>query len=186
MDSLPQPTVGASKRDAENAETVLRISKQALSSITSHVTKGFEAPYKKEVGGHILGHQDKTGFYVSRAIPYNTPYSTRTAWGTNQYYFRKKGLRLETRRLKWIGTYHSHVEINRSASTGQSKEDIEAHLMSDRPVDVIVRITNYRIRSPKICLSYKSILDSHVYYYDVCGYVKDKKDRIVMITVEAA
>jgi proteasome lid subunit RPN8/RPN11 len=164
----------------------LKISKQALSSITAHVTRGFETPYKKEVGGHLLGYQEKTGLYVSRAIPYNTPYSTRTAWGTIQYYFRKKGLRLETKRLKWIGTYHSHVQINRSASTGQSKEDMEAHLFSDRPVDLIVRITNYRMRSPKICLSYKTIMDSHVYYYDICGYVKNLRDKINMMTVESA
>ena len=164
----------------------MRISKQALSSITEHVTRGFETPYKKEVGGHLLGYQDKTGFYVSRAIPYNTPYSTRSAWGTIQYYFRKKGLRLETKRLKWIGTYHSHVEINRSASTGQSKEDMEAHLFSGRPVDLIIRITNYRMRSPKTCLSYKTIRDSHVHYYDICGYVKDLQDKVTMMTVESA
>ncbi len=164
----------------------LKISKQALSSINAHVAKGFKTPYKKEVGGHLLGYKDKTGFYVSRAIPYNTPYSTRSAWGTIQYYFRKKGLRLETRRLKWIGTYHSHVEINRSASTGQSKEDIEAHLLSDRPVDVIVRITNYKMRSPKLCLSYKTNMDSHVYFYDICGYVRGLQDRISIMTVETA
>jgi len=174
------------RKDAENTEPVLRISKRALSSITGHVTKGFETPYKKEVGGHLLGYHYKTGFYVSRAIPYNTPYSTRSAWGTIQYYFRKKGLRLETRRLKWLGTYHSHVEINRSASTGQSKEDMEAHLLSDRPVDVIVRITNYRMRSPKTCLSYKTMMASHVYYYDIGGYVKDLQDRIVTMRVESA
>ena len=171
---------------------LLRIGRQALSSVTAHVTKGFKTPYKKEVGGHLLGYQDKKGFYVSRAIPYNTPYSTRSAWGTNQYYFRKKGLRLETKRLKWIGTYHSHVEINRSASTGQSKEDIEAHLLSDRPIDLIVRITNYRMRSPKTCISYKTIMDSQMkedsrtYYYDICGYLKDQQDRIIMMTVDSA
>ena len=165
---------------------LLRISRQALSDITAHVTKGFKTPYKKEVGGHLLGYQDKTGFYVSKAIHYKTPYSSRTAWGTNQYYFRKKGLRLETKRLRWIGTYHSHVEINRSASTGQSKEDIEAHLFSDRPVDVIVRITNYKMRSPKLCLSYKTSMDGHVYFYDICGYVKNQQDRISMMAIETA
>ena len=168
------------------AETVLRISRKALSSLTGHVTRGFETPYKKEVGGHLLGYQETTGFYVSRAIPYNTPYRTRTGWGTNQYYFRKKGLSLETKRLKWIGTYHSHVEINRSASTGQSKEDIEAHLFSDRPVDAIIRITNYRMRSSKTCLSYLTPRDSHVYYYDICGYVKNQQDKIIIMTVTSA
>ena len=162
----------------------LKISRQALSSITAHVQKGFETHYKKEVGGHLLGYPSDGGFYVSSAIPYNTPYSTRSAWGINQYYFRRKGVLLETKRLKWIGTYHSHVEINRSASTGQSREDQEAHIFFEAPLDVIVRITTYRMRSPKLCLSYKTIQDSQVYYYDICGYVKDHQDRIRMMTVE--
>jgi len=164
----------------------LKISRQALSSLTSHVTKGFETRYKKEVGGHLLGYPVRNGFYVSNAIPYKTPYSTRSGWGINQYYFRRKGLRLETKRLKWIGTYHSHVEINRSASTGQSREDKEAHLFFDAPVDIIVRIATYRMRSPKVCLSYQTVLNSSVYYYDICGYVKDAQEMITMMTVEYA
>lgn len=164
---------------------LLTISSQALNGLTSHVTKGFEKPYKKEAGGHLLGYQHKTGFYVSRAIPYNTPYSTRTGWGTNQYYFRKKGLSLETKRLKWIGTYHSHVQINRSGSTGQSKEDIEAHLLSERPIDVIIRITKVRMRSQKSCLSFTAITNSHFYFYDICGYVKDLRDRTTIMKVKS-
>jgi hypothetical protein len=162
----------------------LRISRQALSSITAHVKKGFETHYKKEVGGHLLGYPTGMGFYVGSAIPYHTPYSTRSAWGINQYYFRRKGMRLETERLKWIGTYHSHVEINRAASTGQSREDQEAHIFFGPPLDVIVRITTYRMRSPKSCLSCKTIQGSQVYYYDICGYFKDHQDRIRMMTVE--
>jgi len=164
----------------------LKISRQALSSLTSHVTKGFETRYKKEVGGHLLGYPVRNGFYVSNAIPYKTPYSTRSGWGINQYYFRRKGLRLETKRLKWIGTYHSHVEINRSASTGQSREDKEAHLFFDAPVDIIVRIATYGMRSPKVCLSYQTVLNSSAYYYDICGYVKDAQEKITMMTVEYA
>jgi len=165
---------------------LLKISRQALDSLTSHVTKGFETHYKREVGGHLFGWRSKDGFYVIRAMPYNTPYSTRTGWGINYYNFRKKGLHLETKRMKWIGTYHSHVEINRSASTGQSREDIEAHIFFDVPVDVIVRITTYRMRSPKTCLSFKTIMDSRVYNYDICGYVKDPQGRISRMTVEHA
>jgi hypothetical protein len=155
-------------------------------SVTTHVTRGFGTPYKKEVGGHLLGCRSKDGFYVSSAIPYNTPYSTRSAWGINQYYFRRKGMRLETKRMKWIGTYHSHVEIKRSASTGQSGEDKTAHLFFDAPVDIIIRITTYRMRSPRNCLSYKTITNGRVYYYDICGYVKDEHDRIKIMTVEHA
>lgn len=162
----------------------LRIGRQALNSLTAHVTKGFETYYKKEVGGHLLGYRIKEGFYVSRAIPYNTPYSCRTGWGINQYNFRKKGLRLETKRLKWIGTYHSHVEINRTASTRQSREDKQAHLFFEGPVDIICRITTYRMRAPKVCLSYKNMRDSRVYYCDICGYIKDPQGKITIMTVE--
>jgi len=162
----------------------LKISRQALSVLTDHALKGFETKYKKEVGGHLLGCSVRNGFYVSKVIPYRTPYSTRTAWGINQYYFRRKGIRLETRSLKWIGTYHSHVEINRSASTGQSREDMEAHLFFDAPVDIIIRITTYRMRSPKNCLSLSTIQDGRTYHYDICGYLKDRQDRIKKMTVE--
>ncbi len=164
----------------------LKISRQALNSLTAHALKGFETKYKKEVGGHLLGYPVRNGFYVSKVIPYKTPYSTRTAWGINQYYFKRKGLRLETKRLKWIGTYHSHVEINRSASTGQSREDMEAHLFFDAPVDIIIRITTYRMRSPKNCLSLKTVHDGRTYYCDICGYLKDRQDRIGIMAVENA
>jgi proteasome lid subunit RPN8/RPN11 len=164
----------------------LKIRKQALDSLTAHVTKGFETPYKREVGGHLMGYRSKSGYVVSNAVPYNTPYSTRSAWGINQYYFRRKGLRIESKRLKWIGTYHSHVEIGRSASTGQSREDKEAHLFFDSPVDIIVRITKYRLRSPQACLFYHAIVESHVYYYDICGYIKDTQGKITMMTVGSA
>ena len=164
----------------------LRIGSRALNSLTAHATKGFETRYKREVGGHLLGYLSKDGFYVSRAVPYNTPYTSRTAWGINQYNFRKKGLRLETKKMKWIGTYHSHVEINRTASTGQSREDKEAHLFFEAPVDIILRITTYRMRAPKVCLSYKNERNSHVYYYCICGYVKDPQEKITRMTVECA
>lgn len=164
----------------------LKISQKALNSLAAHALKGFETKYKKEVGGHLLGYPVRNGFYVSKVMPYRTPYSTRTAWGINQYYFKRKGIRVETKRLKWIGTYHSHVEINRSASAGQSREDMEAHLFFDAPVDIIIRITTYRMRSPKNCLSLTIIRDGRTYYFDICGYLKDRQDRIKKMTVDCA
>jgi len=161
----------------------LRISRQALNALIVHATKGFETHYKREVGGHLFGYLSKDGFYVSRAIPYKTPYSSRTGWGIKPYNFRRKGRSLETRRTKWIGTYHSHVEINRSASTGQSREDKEAHLFFEAPVDIVLRITTYKMRAPKVCLSYK---DNRAYYYDICGYVKDPQRRIRPMKVECS
>ena len=161
----------------------LKIGALALNSLTAHAAKGFETLYKKEVGGHLLGHSSKDGYYVSRAVPYNTPFSSRTGWGIKPDSFRRKGRSLETKRTKWIGTYHSHVEINRSASTGQSREDKEAHLFFEVPVDIILRITTYRMRTPKVCLSYK---DNRAYYYDICGYVKDPQRRIRPMKVECS
>ena len=164
----------------------LKISRHALGVLVCHAARGFEKQYKKEVGGHLLGYRKNNGFQVSRAIPYNTSYSTRSGWGTNPYYFRKKGLLLETKRLKWIGAYHSHVEIKRSASTGQSKEDKEAHIFFNLPVDIIVRITSRRMRSARGCLFHKTVRNSTVYYYDICGYIKDEQNRIRMTVLEHA
>jgi hypothetical protein len=162
----------------------LKLGKEALRIIIAHVTRGFETPYKKEVGGHLLGYSIQGGFFISRAIPYNSRYSTRSGWGTIQYYFRKKGLLLETKRLHWLGTYHSHVEIGRCASAGQSPEDKKAHLSSGRPVEMIVRITRHRMRSPKGCLGRKVMRGEASYFFDLCGYHKDQSDKIRKMTVE--
>lgn len=164
--------------------TRLRLSRRAVQSLIAHATKGYEELYKREVGGHLVGYREGRGFSVSRIIPYNTPYRTRSEWSPNPYHFEKKGRALETKHLKWIGIYHSHVEVAGTASTIQSPEDKISHLMSNRPIEIIIRIANYKMNSPKQCLSYSvNFREEGFYYYDICADMKDKDGRIGRIKV---
>lgn len=179
----------------------LRLSSRAIDTLIAHATEGYEIDYKEEVGGHLLGFRDGYGFYVGQAVPYRTrrPFASRTGWGPNSYYFEKKGDRLEKiTRLKWIGVYHSHVEVKGKASTKQSGEDKVVHNFSIRPLEIIVRVANFRMRTPKDCLPFDEYYDEcdeeneyvsygeKGYSYDICGYVIDSRKRIKRIKVVKA
>jgi hypothetical protein len=137
------------------------------------------------VGGHLLGFKDRYGFYVSKAEPYNTPLGSRSSWGPHWELFERKGRQLESLRLKWIGVHHSHVEVKGTASSLQSGEDKMTHKFSTRPIEIIVRVTNYPMNWPEICLSY-DYTEQGGYCYDICGYGKDRRGRIRKIKVVEA
>lgn len=160
----------------------LRLSSHAIDTLINHVTNGYETLHKKEVGGHLLGFRDKYGFFVSRVQLYNTPYAGRTWWSPNLHSLESKGRQLETTRLKWIGVYHSHVEIKGAASTKQSNKDKVEHIFSTRLLEIVVRVTNYPMNWPEICLP----VEKYGYWYDICGYVKDPKNKIKRIKVVEA
>lgn len=155
----------------------LILSREALTDVITFARKGYEAKGKKEVGGHILGYRVKNGLRVVRAVPYNTSNAKRTFWAPNAEAFERKGRMIERGRLKWIGVYHSHVEISGAASTGQSDEDVEAQRYSGCPVEIIVRVSNYGMNWPKNCLSIVVPQNGYSYYYDICGHLIDSQGR---------
>ena len=176
----------------------LRLSSQAINTLIDHATDGYEIEYKREVGGHLLGFKDRYGFYVSKVEPYNTTSKKRTWWGPNLRLFGERGRELETGRLKWIGVYHSHVEEKGKASTKQSGEDKVIHKFSTRPIEIVVRVANFRMRTPKDCLSFDEYYDKYDeeseyfsydekgYSYDICGYVIDSRGKIKRVKVVTA
>ena len=160
----------------------LILSKTAIDDLIEAAKKGYEAKWKKEAGGHLLGRRNGRDFYVRKAIIYNTPGGKRTSWAPNPDCYERKGRKLEeTIGLRWIGTFHSHVEVNGSSSSRPSKEDRDEHRASPRPVEIIVNITNQgRKYSPK-CLSYKLYDDG--YCCDIGGFIKDSRGIIKRIKV---
>ncbi len=173
----------------------LSLSNRVIDTFIEHARKGYNLNYKKEVGGHLLGFGDEGSFYVSRATPYHTPLRSRTWWGPNLRLFEERGRELETGRLKWIGVYHSHVEEKGKASTKQSGEDKVIHKFSTRPIEIVVRVANFRMRTPKCCLSLDEYYDEYNeeseyfsynekgYSYDICGYIIDSRGKIKKVKV---
>jgi proteasome lid subunit RPN8/RPN11 len=164
---------------------VLILGSQVLTDLITSVRKGYEAKGKREVGGHILGYRAKNGYRVKKVVPYNTSNAKRTFWGPDAAAFARKGRKIGSGRLKWIGVYHSHVEIRGSASTGQSDEDMEAHVYSGCPVELIVRVSNYGMNWPESCLSLVVPQNGYRYYYDICGHIADSRGRIRKMRVMA-
>lgn len=160
----------------------LKLSIRSIRDLMDDARRGYEKPYKSEVGGHLLGYRKGNVYHIMKTVPYNTPHRSRTEWSPNFYYFEKKGLGLETARLRWLGTYHSHPEVGRSASTLQSPEDIVAQLFSPRPLEIIIRVSVYPRNWPESCLSFQE--GGTNYYYDICGYKQDRIGRISRIKVE--
>lgn len=162
------------------------LSKQALLSLIACAKKGYEELYKREVGGFLLGRIDGRMIHISKTVAYRTPNRSRSGWDPNVRNFEKKGISLETRSLNWIGAYHSHVEIGGSASTGQSTVDRASHLVSCRPLEVIVRVTENRKKCPRLCLTLAdSDEDGGQYFFDVCGYWKDRYGRIRKVRMKS-
>lgn len=159
-------------------------SRRAVLELARHASRGYGELYKREVGGHLLGYLLRRDFYVGRAVPYNTPFRSRSGWSPDAASFERKGRMLETRRLRWIGIYHSHVEVAGSASTVQSAVDRQYHRMSQYPLEVIVRVANFRMKGSPRCLSISSReVDGAALHFDICADVKDAGDRIVRVKV---
>jgi len=161
------------------------LSAHAITSLVANARKGYEELYKREVGGFLLGNISGRLIHISKTMPYRTPNRTRSVWNPNVRNFEKRGLSIETKRLKWIGAYHSHVEIGGSASTGQSLIDRESHLVSSRPLEIIIRVTENRMKCPHRCLAHADMQkDGTFYYFDICGYWKDRLGRIRKVRIK--
>lgn len=169
---------------AEKAAMQVLVSRRAARELVMHASSGYGELYKREVGGHLLGYLLRGGLYVGRAVPYNTPFRSRSGWSPDAASFERKGRALETRRLHWIGVYHSHVEVAGSASTVQSAVDRQYHRMSACPLEVIVRVANFRIKGSRRCLSLSSRgEDGASLHFDICADVKDPRGKITRVPV---
>jgi len=164
--------------------TTVQFKRPAMTALLEHVRKGYEELYKCEVGGLLLGYRKDRTVHIRKTVPYRTPRRSRTGWDPNIRYLERRGVALETVSLKWIGTYHSHVEIGRSASTGQSVIDQESHLLARSPLEIIVRITEHKMKSPHDCFSLSDTLNhERTYYFDICAYWKTVNDSIKRLKV---
>lgn len=162
----------------------IRLFVTAKDRLIEHSQKGYDVPYKKEVGGHLLGYYEKNIYHIYVAEPYNSRKRTRTSFDYDDNNFEKKARRLESElRLEWLGIYHSHIEIKHRASTKQSFEDKKSHIVSKVPIEIIIRVANYGMNWPRECLAYEVPIKDSLYYFDICGYLRDKRGGIKKIKI---
>lgn len=141
---------------------------------------GYEASFKKETYGFLFGGLDHTGrLTVRRSYFYRGGTKTRTAvtfkdWPTlARLALRRRELARKTR-LRFVGSFHSHVEIAGSVFKGLSDSDREsfrADPMSTLEVIVFTwKGTAHRIdHSPRDIVAFEPATG---YHYRIRCYAK--------------
>ncbi len=141
---------------------------------------GYEMAYKQERIGFLFGTKGKSAIKITKAVAYKGGTKKRTNVDVYADSFDKRGEILATQlRKKWIGAYHTHVEIDDDIPVGISEDDIDAFEEGESVVELIVSIwvTDNASRlkqGKKRLLAIKRFSDTN-YRLSISGYVMTKR-----------
>lgn len=151
----------------------------ALNKMLRAAMNGYEMPYKEERLGFLFGEKINNGrMEVTDAVVYHGGNRTRTMaeYDNDKFIARGKELSAELGQ-KWIGCFHSHVEMNDRPSHGISPEDKYefrelATALPDYEIEMIVSIYAAGNYTKGLAPRSKSLLvnDNNDYRYLVKGY----------------
>lgn len=148
------------------------LSQKALEVLTSSATRGYESPYKKEVGGHLLGFFRDGKVHVVRAVHYRAGNAKRTWLEVSASSFRRKGRRLVAATgLDVVGEYHSHND----GSTMLSEVDKLILKKDKSPAMVVIRVSDAALPRQDSCLHFSE--RGSGYRFDICGYANDSNGK---------
>lgn len=114
-----------------------------LETLCDHARRGYCEPYKREVIGILLGRVRRSGeIAIARAVPYATPFRTRTKCDPHPQALRRRSRALAAASgLRFLGCYHSHPEEARSRAHALSAEDREIFLAEPAArIEVVVSV----------------------------------------------
>lgn len=138
----------------------------AVRALCRLAREGYEANFKKETYGLLFGRLDRGGrLTVRRSCYYRGGTKTRTGvifkdWATIARLARRRRELAREMRLRFAGSFHSHVEIAGSVFSGLSdpdRESFHADPMSTLEVIVFVRKGTARrvSRSPRDIVAFE-------------------------------
>jgi hypothetical protein len=141
---------------------------------------GYESPYKQERIGFLFGAIDKGCIKITKAVAYKGGVRKRTGIDIYADNFDRRGHTLSVQlRKKWLGTYHTHVEVDDDIPIGISEDDIDAFADNESIVELIVSVwaTDNACRlkqGKKRLLAIKRFGDTN-YRFVISGYVMTKR-----------
>ncbi len=118
------------------------LSNDVVYVLVNAAIQGYEASYKQERLGILLGRVHQNGAFVEHATPYRGGDRTRSAAVVNGDRFTRRVRQLSTKHNSlFLGTFHTHNEIAGTLSSAMSLED-RNHLCEDPPhlVELIVAV----------------------------------------------
>lgn len=154
------------------------LSSEALAALISSATRGYDARYKKEVGGHLLGFFRRGGLYVSAVMHYRARNAKRTWLEVSLANFKRKGRKLSALTgLDWVGEYHSHND----GSTMLSLDDRKVFRNFSVPAMLVIRVSEAHLPRHEACFHYSDVTSG--YNYDISGYISDSGGRPLPLDV---
>jgi hypothetical protein len=120
----------------------ITLSESATDTIINAAVLGYEARYKEEQLGILLGLVSSGIALVKRAVVYRGGERTRTSASVDPYKFEQRVNTLqEESGLDFLGSFHTHNEINGSISSALSEAD-KTPLCDDPPslIEIIAAI----------------------------------------------
>jgi hypothetical protein len=164
----------------------ITLSEIATDMIVSAAIRGYKARYKKEQLGILLGRVSRGVALVEEAVVYHGGQRTRTAAFVDPCQFeRRVNVLREESGLEFLGSFHTHVEVNNSISTAPTPAD-KIPLCDDPPSfieiiaavwasDASVRPSNYYLQGAR-----------GGYRYRMSGYDYQQGFRILPVFSNAA
>lgn len=160
------------------------IHKSAISEMVLRAAENYEARGKKETIGMLFGSIKHDVVFIKRAVHYAAHRRTRSQVSYYGPYLRKRRKDLSMQmRMKYIGLYHSHVEIAGKVSWGLSDVDKSDFLEDEGAIiDLLAAISASRLKEPRALKASVSALDQETnYYYVVRTYQKiGRKIRLIL------
>ena len=164
----------------------ITLSEVATDQIVSAAIRGYKSRYKKERVGILLGRISRGVALVKRAVVYEGGPGTRTSAFVDLSMFKRRvNVFREKSGLDFLGSFHTHVEVNNSISSAPSPAD-KIPLCDDPPsfIEIIAAIwasdasvqpSNYYLQGGR-----------GGYRYRIAGYDYRQGFRILPVFSEAA
>jgi hypothetical protein len=168
------------RRHIFHLRSPVRFEEAAVRELCRLAREGYEASFKKETYGFLFGTLDRSRrLTIRRSCFYRGGTKTRTGvvfkdWATIARLARRRRELAREMRLRFAGSFHSHVEIAGSVFSGLSQPDREsfrADPMATLEVIVFVRKgTSRRLtRSPRDIVTFEPATG---YNYRIRCYAK--------------
>jgi len=159
----------------------ITLSEGATDTIINAAVRGYEARYKEERLGILLGRVYQGIVLVKRAVVYRGGKRTRTSASVDPYQFERRVYALQAESgLDFLGSFHTHNEVSGSISSALSQAD-KTPICDDPPslVEIIAAIwaSNGSVRPSR----YYFQGGSDEYRYRLSGYDYQQGFRILPV-----
>lgn len=161
----------------------IKACKSVIEYICRQAKYGYETPYKQERFGFLFGKESRSGIWrVTDCHLYKGGFRKRTGiYIVVENGFDRAMELSRMKKLAWIGTYHSHVEVKGEIFYGLSEDDRKAKPFP--PVELLAVVWPNDTNGKRGHLRKRIKVRDQDYQYLFTGYVREK-GKLVMAKLE--